>query len=89
MSERYTSNEFRREPVLLAFTSPLSLSVPITFSDKDTSNVYYPHNDALVVTMPIGNCIVFRVLIDTGSNVNIMYDQVLDQMEATRRLHVR
>lgn len=77
-------NRARQEPPLANFTSPpLPPTMPITFTDEDAAGIHFPHNDALVVTIPIGNCRVSRVLIDQGSSVNIMYGQTLDQMEAT------
>ena len=67
-----------------SYTSPpLPPSEPITFTDEDAFGVPFPHNDALVITIPIGNCKVSRVLVDTGSSVNIMYGQTLNQMEDT------
>lgn len=56
-------NQTRREPISSALTSPpLSPSTPITFNDKNVEGVNFPHNNA-IVTMPIGNCRVSRVLL--------------------------
>jgi hypothetical protein len=56
---------------------------PITFTDADAVGVRFPHNDALVITIQMGNCKMARVLIDIGSSVNIIYGEALDRMEET------
>jgi len=60
--------------------SPPTPSRSISFSDSDTMAVYFPHNDALIVTMIIVNCRVCKVLVDGGNSVNIMYGVTLDRM---------
>lgn len=63
---------------------PLSPTEPIAFSNEDVCGVFFPHNGAFVISIPIGNYKIARVLINTGSSVNIMYGGMLDQMEDTR-----
>ena len=43
------------------------------FSDKDKAGTIQPHDDALVVTLRIGEFDVKRVLVDQGIAVEIMY----------------
>ena len=50
-------------------TVPLILG----FSDEDTIGTIQPHDDALVVTLRIGEYDVRRVMVDQGSVVDIMY----------------
>ncbi|XP_019167690.1 PREDICTED: uncharacterized protein LOC109163402 [Ipomoea nil] len=45
----------------------------ITFSDEDLPEGPLPHRDALVIKMDINDMIVHRILVDTGSSVNVMY----------------
>ena len=45
----------------------------LSFSDKDKVGTLQPHNDALVVTLRIGEYDMKRVLIDQGSSAEIMY----------------
>ena len=51
----------------------------ITFSNDDIQMCSY-HDDALVITLMIANCIVKRVLIDAGSSVNIIYLQTVKEL---------
>ena len=45
----------------------------ITFTEADLEMVQHPHNDALVVSLQVGECQVKRILIDQGSSCDIMY----------------
>nr|GMC82149.1 uncharacterized protein LOC109183154 [Ipomoea batatas] len=48
----------------------------ITFSDSDLSGKGIQSHDALVISMGINGTEVRRILVDTGSSVNIMYYDV-------------
>ena len=45
----------------------------ITFNDDDLEGTTQPHDDALVVMTRINSFIVNRVLVDQGSEVEVMY----------------
>ena len=45
----------------------------LSFSDEDKVGTLQPHNDALMVTLRIGGYDVKRVLVDQGSEAEIMY----------------
>ena len=45
----------------------------IVFTEIDATWVHHPHEDALVFTTKITNSLIHRVLIDSGSAVNILY----------------
>ena len=44
----------------------------MVFGGKDAPRFASPHNDPLVVEMKIANAIVRRILVDTGSYVDII-----------------
>ncbi|KAF8093089.1 hypothetical protein N665_0391s0003 [Sinapis alba] len=53
----------------------------VTFSDLDLTYIDYRHNDPLLVELQIGTCEVTRVLIDTGSSVDLIFRQTLIKMK--------
>jgi hypothetical protein len=57
----------------------------IGFLDDDYAGVSLPHTDALVLSLAIANHKIHRILIDTGSSVNILYRSVFELMKIDRR----
>ncbi|KAF8109753.1 hypothetical protein N665_0092s0025 [Sinapis alba] len=57
-----------------------AVETPIAFSELDLSDIDQPHNDPLIVELQIGTCEVSRVLIDTGSSVDLIFRQTLIKM---------
>ncbi|XP_056854536.1 uncharacterized protein LOC130503993 [Raphanus sativus] len=53
---------------------------PITFSSDDTLGVHLPHNDPLLVVLGVDKYDVTKVLIDTGSSVDIIFRETLVKM---------
>ncbi|XP_056864095.1 uncharacterized protein LOC130511224 [Raphanus sativus] len=53
---------------------------PITFSSDDTLGVHLPHNDPLLVVFSVDKYDVTKVLIDTGSSVDIIFRETLVKM---------
>ena len=45
----------------------------IEFSEKDARRLHHPHDDALVVSIWIGDYNTHWVLVDNGSSVDILY----------------
>ena len=45
----------------------------IEFSEDDARRVHHPHDDALVVSLQIGDKNMHCVLVDNGSSVDILY----------------
>ena len=54
-------------------TSKMDVQLALSFSDEDKVRTSQPHDDALVVTLRIGEYDVKRVLVDQGSGAEIMY----------------
>ncbi|KAG5532133.1 hypothetical protein RHGRI_026670 [Rhododendron griersonianum] len=45
----------------------------IVFTDEDLGEVQVPHNDALVITLRIGEYDIERILVDSGSCTEVLY----------------
>ncbi|XP_019153682.1 PREDICTED: uncharacterized protein LOC109150221 [Ipomoea nil] len=58
---------------------------PITFTDDDLPDGPIPHRDALVISLELKDIIVHRVLVDTGSSVNVMYYDTFTQLGLSRK----
>ena len=52
----------------------------ITFKESDAHLVHHPHCDALVIKAMMGNTNVYRILVNNGSSVEILYYQALKRM---------
>ncbi|XP_013617762.1 PREDICTED: uncharacterized protein LOC106324320 [Brassica oleracea var. oleracea] len=52
----------------------------ITFSSDDAIGVHVPHNDPLLVEVGITKCDVAKVLVDTGSSVDLIFRDTVDKM---------
>ncbi|XP_073037999.1 uncharacterized protein [Primulina eburnea] len=53
----------------------------ISFGPEDLRGVSLPHNDALVIQARVANYDVFRVFVDNGSSVNVIFKEALVQMD--------
>ncbi|XP_077215667.1 uncharacterized protein LOC143850294 [Tasmannia lanceolata] len=58
----------------------------ISFSDADLDNLILPHDDALVITMPVANWEVKKILVDNGSSADILYYHAFQKMIGDDRL---
>ena len=45
----------------------------IVFIEADASCAHNPHEDTLVITVEVANSLIHRLLVDSGSTVNILY----------------
>ncbi|XP_059639529.1 uncharacterized protein LOC132281887 [Cornus florida] len=55
-------------------------SINIGFRDGDLSRVQLPHEDPLVISLLVANCMIRRVLVDSRSSANIITKTVFDQL---------
>ncbi|CAL2238120.1 unnamed protein product [Prunus armeniaca] len=46
---------------------------PITFCEEEEEWIIYPHDDPMIIRAEIANYDVGRVLIDTGSSINVIF----------------
>ncbi|CAL5390115.1 unnamed protein product [Camellia sinensis] len=49
--------------------------------ELDTSTHNLPHNDPLVISLKVGDHPVNKILVDTGSSVNVMYNNLFKMLE--------
>ena len=54
--------------------------VPIMWTDDDEECVLYPHEDALMIKAMVAGKEFRRILVDTGSSVDILFKSTLDEM---------
>ena len=52
----------------------------IGFSEEDARRLHHPHDDALVVSISVGDYNVHWMLIDNGSSADILYYLAFQQM---------
>ena len=56
----------------------------IGLSEDDARRLHHPHDDALVVSVRVGDYDVHRMLVDNGSSANILYYPAFQQMGINR-----
>ena len=52
----------------------------ITFKESDVHLVHHPHCDTLIVKAMMANSNVYRILVDNGSSVDILYYQAFKKV---------
>ena len=67
------------EPKIAQWESPL-----IGFLEEDARRLHHPHDDALVVSILVGDYNVHRVLVDNGSLADFLYYPAFQQMGIDR-----
>ncbi|XP_073057061.1 uncharacterized protein [Primulina eburnea] len=53
----------------------------ISFGPEDLKGVNLPHNDALVIQARVANYDILRVFVDSGSSVNVIFQDAFEQMD--------
>jgi len=56
----------------------------ISFHEEETRHLETPHDDALVITLDVANFEVPRILVDTGSSVDLIFLGTLERMGIKR-----
>ena len=51
----------------------------IGFSEEDARRLHHPHDDALVVSLRVGDYNMHRVLVDNDSSADILYYPVFSK----------
>ena len=52
----------------------------IGFSEEDARRLHHPHDDALVISIRVGDYNTHRVMVDNGSSTDILYYPAFQQM---------
>ncbi|KAK1392246.1 hypothetical protein POM88_011302 [Heracleum sosnowskyi] len=72
--------KYARQVYNLHQTSTAKQPLPISFTEDDYEDVIWPHEDLLVINPVIGENKIWRVLVDGGSSVNILYHRTYLKM---------
>ena len=57
----------------------------IIFTEADAKWVHHLHSDALVITTRIANSNIYRILVDNGSAIDIIYPNAYKKDETQRK----
>ncbi|XP_056685424.1 uncharacterized protein [Spinacia oleracea] len=81
VKEGQTEDEVALDKSLAAMT--------ITFDDSDSTDAQQEHHDGLVISLPIGNALIKRILIDNGSSANVLFLEALQEMGLEEKSIIR
>ena len=90
-----SSKKAQKTYVRMVYSIQLTGSIPkmaridnpvIRFSEEDAWRLHHLHDDALVVSLQVGDYNMHRVLIDNSSSADILYYLALQQMRINREL---
>ena len=56
----------------------------IGFSEEDAQRLHHPYDDALVISVRVGEYNMHQVLVDNGNSANILYYSAFQQMRIDR-----
>ena len=56
----------------------------IGFSKEDARRLHHPHDDALVISIRVGDYNMHRVMVDNSSSIDILYYPTFQQMRIDR-----
>ena len=56
----------------------------VGFSEEDARRLHHPHDDALVISVRVGDYNVHRMMVDNGSSADILYYPAFQQMGINR-----
>ena len=54
--------------------------VPIIWIDEDEDRILYPHEDALVIKATAASKKFDRIMVDTGSSIDVLFKSTLEEM---------
>ncbi|GAA0185607.1 hypothetical protein LIER_32894 [Lithospermum erythrorhizon] len=75
----------RRTVYAITRTSSVK-SNPVVFTEEELMGIEFPHDDPVVIAPVIANFMVERMLVDTGSSVDILYLGTFDKLQLPRSI---
>ncbi|CAL8164014.1 unnamed protein product [Prunus armeniaca] len=75
-----------RHPQVLSLTEERNSKIrqfrwePITFSEEEEKGIIFPHSDPMIIRAGIADFDVGRILIDTGSSVNVLFADAFNSL---------
>ncbi|XP_013669042.1 uncharacterized protein LOC106373414 [Brassica napus] len=72
-----TSRQETNEPGITSFEEITCEDGIITFHEHEIARIDMPHDDALVITLELASTIFSKILVDTGSDVNVVSQKTL------------
>ncbi|XP_063949875.1 uncharacterized protein LOC135152721 [Daucus carota subsp. sativus] len=79
-SSKTAKKKYARQVYNLYSINSTKQSYPIMFSQEDYEDVMLPHEDPLVINPVIGQNKIWKVLVDGGSSVNVLYYNTYQKM---------
>ena len=62
-------------------TKRMRVDNTISFSDKDYKGVQTPHTDALVIPAKVAKWKIKRIMVDTGSSADILFNHCYEKIK--------
>ena len=56
----------------------------MSFSSNEASELIHPHHDALVINLIVANCLTKKILVDNDSSTNVIFLDILKEMQAPK-----
>ncbi|KAF2565108.1 hypothetical protein F2Q70_00017487 [Brassica cretica] len=81
-----TSRQATNEPGVAPFEEITHEVENITFHKHEIARLYMPHGDALVITLDLASTIFSKILVDTGSAVNVVSQNTLQSISQPTRV---
>jgi hypothetical protein len=80
--------DYYREGNHVAVEGPITQTkwshIPITFSTQDVNLALFPHTDAMVLTVHIDRWDISKILVDNGSQAEILFLSTFKKMASDK-----
>ncbi|GAA0143094.1 hypothetical protein LIER_03855 [Lithospermum erythrorhizon] len=83
---RNSRKGYARRQIYSIAQAPASSSKPISFSNEELIGIELQHDDPVVIAPIIASLTVERMLVDTGSSVDILYISTFGKLQLPRSI---